>query len=205
MKILLTSQGFATEAIKNKFFEIVGKKPNEISIAFIPTAAYPTPNKSWVKQTRNKILLIGIKSLVDVDLKAYKEKELYEKLRQFDVIFVNGGNTFNLLYWVRKSGFDKVIKRLLNEGKVYVGLSAGSMLACPTIVTASWGDPDDPPDDSSVVNLENWNSLNLVDFYICVHYQDKYKNLIEKQKNKLNGRLICLTDQQAVTKDAVII
>lgn len=74
MKILLTSQGLTTDAIRNKLFEIVGKKPNEISIAFIPTASYPNANKSWVKQTREDLLKTGIKSLVDVDLKKYKGK-----------------------------------------------------------------------------------------------------------------------------------
>lgn len=205
MKLLLTSQGLTTGAIKNKFFEIVGKKPNKISVAFIPTAAYPNVNKPWIKLTKEEILKTGVKNIVDVDLKNFKEKKLYNKLKQFDVIFVNGGNTFHLLYWVRKSGFDKVIKKLLNEGKTYVGLSAGSILACPTIVTASWGDPDDPPDDSSVVKLDKLDGLGLVNFYVCVHYQDKSKKLIEEQKNKLNKKLICLTDKQAVTKDELVI
>lgn len=201
MKLLLTSQGFTTEAIKNRFFEIVGKKQSEISIAFIPTAAYPNPDKSWVKQTREDILKMGIKSLVDIDLKKYKEEKLYNKLKQFDVIFVNGGNTFNLLYWVRKSGFDKVIKKLLKEGKTYVGLSAGSILACPTIEVASWKGMDNP----SVVKLDNFKGLGLVDFYVFVHYLDRWKSLVEEERKTFNGKVICLTDQQAITKDGLII
>ena len=201
MKLLLTSQGFTTESIKSKFFEIVGKKPNEISIAFIPTAAYPNANKPWVKQTREDILKMGIKNIVDVDLKNYKEKELYRKLKLFDVIFVNGGNTFNLLYWVRRSGFDKTIKRLLKEGKTYVGLSAGSILACPTIEVALW----EGIDDSNVVELDNFKGLGLVNFYIFVHYLDKWGSLVQKEKKNLNRELICLTDQQAVTEKGTII
>ena len=201
MKLLLTSQGFTTESIKSKFFEIVGKKPNEISIAFIPTAAYPNANKPWVKQTREDILKMGIKNIVDIDLKNYKEKELYRKLKLFDVIFVNGGNTFNLLYWVRRSGFDKTIKRLLKEGKTYVGLSAGSILACPTIEVALWKGIDDP----NVVELDNFKGLDLVDFYIFVHYLDKWESLVEKEKKNLSRELICLTDQQAVTEKGTII
>lgn len=201
MKILLTSQGFTTDVIKKKFFEIVGKKPSEISIAFIPTAAYPNANKSWVKQTREDLLKTGIKSLVDVDLKKHKDEELYKKLKQFDVIFVNGGNTFSLLYWVKKSGFDKVIKRLLKEGKTYVGLSAGTIIASPTIEVANWKGMD----DSNVVKLDNLNSLGLVNFYIFVHYLDKWENLVNQQEIKLDGKLTCLTDQQAVTEEGAII
>lgn len=201
MKLLLTSQGLTTESIKNKFFEIVGKKPSKISMAFIPTAAYPNANNPWIKQTKENIRKTGITSIVDVDLKDYKEEKLYEKLKQFDVIWVNGGNTFNLLYWVKKSGFDTVIKRLLKENKTYVGLSAGSILACPTIETASWGDPDDP----SIVKLDSLDSLGLVNFYVCVHYQDKWKQLIKEQEKKLNKKLIRLTNQQAVTAEGLIV
>lgn len=201
MKLLLTSQGLTTKTIKNKFFEIVGKNPKEISVAFIPTAAYPNANKPWVRQAKIEILKTGIKNIVDIDLKDYKERELYEVLRQFDVIWVNGGNTFNLLYWVRKSGFDKVVKRLLKEGKTYVGLSAGSILACPTIEVALWKGMD----DSSVVKINSFEGLGLVDFHVFVHYLNKWKGLIREQKNKLNKQLILLTDKQAVTEEGLII
>lgn len=201
MKLLLTSQGLTTEAIKKRFFEIVGKKPSEISMAFIPTAAYPNADKPWVKQTKENIRKTGIINIVDVDLKDYTEKKLYEVLKPFDVIWVNGGNTFNLLYWVRKSGFDKVIKRLLSKGKTYVGLSAGSILACPTIEVSLWKGMDDP----RVVKLNSFEGLGLVDFHVFVHYSDKWKELIKEQKNKLNRRLICLTDKQATTEEGLII
>src|SRR3989344_6789029 len=201
MKLLLTSQGLTTNAIKNKFFEIVGKKPSEISLAFIPTASYPNANKPWVKEAKEGIRKTGITNIVDIDLKNYKEKELYEALKSFDVIFVNGGNTFNLLYWVKKSGFDKVIKKLLKEGKTYVGLSAGAILACPTIEVALWKGMD----DSSVVKLNSYEGLNLVNFHIFVHYLDKWRELINKEKDKLNKKLICLTDKQAITQDGLII
>jgi dipeptidase E len=201
MKLLLTSQGLTTDAIRDKFFEIVGKKPSEISMAFIPTAAYPNADKFWVRLTKEEILKTGIKNITVVDLKNYKEKELYNKLKQFDVIFVNGGNTFHLLYWVKKSGFDKVIKKLLEEGKTYVGLSAGSLLACPDIRVASWKGLD----DSNVVKLNNYKGLGLVSFYVFVHYEDKWKNLVKNEEGKLNGKLICLTDRQAVTDEGVII
>ncbi len=201
MKLLLTSQGLTTEAIRNKFFEIVGKNPKEISLAFIPTAAYPDSNKPWVKQTKKDIHKTGITNIVNVDLKEYKEEKLYGALRQFDVIWVNGGNTFNLLYWVRKSGFDKVIKKLLKEGRTYVGLSAGSILACPTIEVALWKGMDDP----NVVKLNSFESLGLVNFYVFVHYLDKWGALIGKQKSKLDKKLILLTDKQAVTGEGLII
>lgn len=100
----------------------------------------------------------------------------------------------------KKSGFDNVIKRLLKEGKTYVGLSAGTIIASPAIELANWKGMDDP----SVVKLDNLNSLGLVNFYVFVHYLDKWKELIKQQKDKLDGRLICLTDKQAVAEEGII-
>ena len=55
-----------------------------------------------------------------------------------DIIFVEGGNTFYLLKAMRACNFEKIIRKLLKEGKVYIGASAGSIVAGKTIKTAGW-------------------------------------------------------------------
>ena len=47
----------------------------------------------------------------------------------FDVIFFTGGNTPYLAKRVRETHFDEIIKKMVYQNKVYVGISAGSMLA----------------------------------------------------------------------------
>ena len=130
-----------------------------------------------------------------------EENELYEKLKTYDVIWVNGGDTFYLLYWVKKSGFDKILPRLLEEGKTYVGLSAGSILLCPTIEVAGWEGQDDP----NIIELKDHNGLNMIHFFMFVHYNSGWEGVIEKHEKDLSGKLIRLSNEQAVLEDGTVI
>jgi len=193
-KLLLTSEGLTTKKIKDEFIKLVGKPGNEIQVAFIPTAGYPEEDRTWISENRKP--LNELKCLVvDVDLKAIKSKTtLYSMLSEVDVIWINGGNTFYLLYWLRKSGSDKMIQNLVGDGIVYVGVSAGSIVASPTIEIAGWKGYDDP----SVIKLDSLDGLGLVDVHIFPHYDKNWEILVEENKKKLQGELICLTDKQAL-------
>ena len=77
-------------------------------------------------------------------------------------IFVGGGNTFRLLNELHKKGIFDVIKtRVQNNGLKYIGSSAGSNMACPTIMTTN---------DMPIVLPPNFNALGLVNFQINPHY-----------------------------------
>src|SRR3989344_1967749 len=203
MKLLLTSEGLTTPAKKEEFLKLVGKPPSQVSVAFIPTAAIPHDDNSWIQINKQPLTELSIKIVDEVDLKEYENasEKLYAKLKTYDVIWVNGGNTLFLLYWVKKSGLDHVIKKLLDEGKVYIGVSAGSMLACPTVEVATWKDIDYP----TVVQLENNNALDLVDFFIFVHYEERWRALVEEKKHELSSCLIILRDDQAVLENGTVI
>lgn len=195
MKYLLTSEGLSTPAIRDEFLKLVAKEPEDVKVAFIPIAAETEEDTSWINYSKAPLLDMGVTTIDDIDLKEIQNEDLYDTLKQYDVVWVNGGNTFFLLYWVQLSGFDMVMERLLDEGTVYVGLSAGTVLACPTIEVAGWKGVDDP----QVVNLDTYKSLHLVDYYIFVHYQEKWKAIVEEHRNKLDRKLICLTDTQAIS------
>lgn len=193
MKLLLTSAGLSTKAIRKKFLELVGKKPEDIFMAIVPTASDAEKDKGYVEKDKEVFRKMGIK-IVNVDLKNKTEEELFTKFGQVDAIFVEGGNTFYLLYWVRKSGFDKVLPKILKQGKVYVGASAGSIIAGPSIETAGWrgGDRKD------VVPLESLAGLGCVDFVIWPHIEKGQEKTIKESGQKLAYELVPLTDKQAV-------
>jgi len=193
-RLLLTSEGLTTDAIKRKFLELVGKDPEEITVVFIPTAAYPEVDKSHIKEKKKSLLELGIDKIQEVDLKGKNKAELSKVLDNADVIWVGGGNTFFLLYWMRKSGFDKLLPRILAGGKVYVGVSAGSIVAGPSIEVANWEGYDDP----SVIELDSLEGLNLIDFHIFAHFGPKWERLVSDNKQSLEEELICLSDEQAV-------
>ena len=81
-----------------------------------------------------------------------------------DLIMVGGGNTFHLLRGMYEKGLvEKIRARVLSGGAAYIGWSAGSNVACPTVRTTN---------DMPVVEPPTLDALGLVPFQINPHYTD---------------------------------
>ena len=105
-KLFLTSGGLPNET-RDAFLKLLGKNPQDTRVAFIPTAKDPEEDQSYVQRSLDQLDELGF-VYESTDLKEYSKETLGEKLTQFDVIYVNGGNTFYLLDWIRKSGFYQI-------------------------------------------------------------------------------------------------
>ncbi|HVJ05332.1 MAG TPA: dipeptidase PepE [Candidatus Saccharimonadales bacterium] len=84
-------------------------------------------------------------------------------LDEADAVFVGGGNTFRLLKTLHEFGLIEAIRHRVAEGMVYMGASAGSNVACPTIRTTN---------DMPIVEPPTLNALNLFPYQINPHYID---------------------------------
>lgn len=195
MKLFLTSAGLPKET-REYFLKLLDKDPKKVKVAFIPTAAYPEVDKWFVKAATDEIEKLGM-SWEEIELKNEDKDSLYKKLKEFDVIYVNGGNTFYLLDWVRKSGFDQIIKKLLGEGKIYIGVSAGSILAGTNIEISGW----DATWDKNVVGLKDLTGLNLVPFVISPHFTEAERKVLEEKSKETDYSVWAITDKQAVLVD----
>ncbi|HEX2172329.1 MAG TPA: dipeptidase PepE, partial [Dehalococcoidia bacterium] len=80
-----------------------------------------------------------------------------------EAVFVGGGNTYALLKRVREAGLLEPIRERARAGLPYLGSSAGSNLAGPTILTTN---------DWNVVGLTAFEALGLVPFNINPHFQE---------------------------------
>jgi len=140
MKLLLTSNGLSNDSIANAFQELIGKKPQDSRVAFIPTAANPEhDSKDWLVDDMYRIKEYGY--FIDIiELTAFKQEQLEEILSSMDAVFVGGGNSFYLSYWMQQSGTFDLLKEFVKT-KVYAGISAGSMVAGTSLV------PSDALDD----------------------------------------------------------
>jgi len=174
---------------------LLNKEPKDCKVVFIPTAADPYDDKSFVEKDREALVNLGY-NVEDYDIKDKDETQLLEKLGTADVVFIAGGNSFYLLEKVQESGFNKVIKELVDKGTVYVGSSAGAIIVGPNIEPIkSLDDPTKAP------NLKSLAGLNFVDFIPLPHFDNekygpKCKKVIEKYGNKF--KLVPIGDQQAV-------
>lgn len=196
MKLFLASMSVQPETTK-AFLKLVGKPAGEVKLAFIPTAANEYENKWFVEATRNDLRRLGIKELIDIDLTQYTAEGLRLALADCDVIFVNGGNTFYLLDWVRKSGFDLVLPEMLAQGKVYAGTSAGSIIVGPNIELAGYG----PSGDANNINLQDLTSLKLVDFCVWPHLNEQERPYVEAGAKTVACPVAAISDTQAIVLD----
>ena len=194
MKLFLTSAGLPPETTE-EFLRLLGKKPEETTICFITTASHPEENKGYVEKDRERLSELGFK-ITEVDLKEENEESLRDKLESFDFIFVEGGNSFYLLKYMRESGFDKALKPFLDKGGIYFGVSAGTMVAGLSIESANWKHMD-----RNIVKLEDLTGLKLVSFVFSVHIDESNINIVKKCANRANYPVIALTDKQAFLVD----
>ncbi|MDO8503549.1 MAG: Type 1 glutamine amidotransferase-like domain-containing protein [bacterium] len=199
MKLFLTSAGLPPETTE-AFLKLLGKKPEETKVCFISTASfekYPKGDAEYVKKDKQRLSEIGFKTITEIDLRKENEDSLSAKLSDSHVIFVEGGNTFYLLKYVRASGFDKVIRPFLDRGGIYVGVSAGSYIAGLDILPTQWKHAS----DQNAVGLKDLRGLGLVDFAFFCHYKPEYESVINGNKHKIPYSVIALTDSQAVLVD----
>ena len=196
MKLFLTSAGLPPETTE-AFLGLLGKKPEETAVCIITTASFanhPEGDAPYVKADKQRLSELGFGTMVEIDLRKENENSLSGKLANLDVVFVEGGNTFYLMKYVRESGFDKAIKRFLDGGGIYLGVSAGSYVAGPDISPAGWS----PDWDENKVGLKDLKGLGLVDFYISPHYIPEHEAIINKNKDKVSYPIYALTDTQAI-------
>jgi dipeptidase E len=88
-------------------------------------------------------------------------------VEETDAIFIGGGNTFRLLKALEDLDLIEAIRRKVSGGAPYIGSSAGSNVAGPTIKTTK---------DMPIVQPRSFDSLALVPFQISPHYLDPDPN-----------------------------
>ncbi len=195
MKLLLTSAGVTKRTIAESLIELVGKKPSETKIGYIPIAAnVEEGNKDWYINQFLNFWRYGY-SWIDVVDPTAADVDWETRLADVDVIFVSGGNTFHLLNQLRKTGFDKWLNENLSS-KVYVGVSAGTIVATPTIDIAST-----PPGDPNLPGITDLTGLAWVDFEVEPHCDKDRFTEVEAYAKKRNHSVYAIDDQSAIMVD----
>jgi dipeptidase E len=135
-----------------------------------------------------------------LEVSTASKDEIASKLDEADYIFVEGGNTFFLLQELRRTGADKMIVDHVNNGKLYIGASAGSVVASGNIEYLRHMD-----DLAAAPDLNgDYESLRLVDFSIVPHctnfpFKKAAERIMAEYSDKLDLRPI--SNNQAVTVD----
>lgn len=166
-KILLTSTGFDNINIKNKFLELLESKIDDTKVLFIITAANDADSVRVLSFCLDDLTNCGIK---DENITVY---DMHKKvdLKEYQAIYVCGGDTDYLESRIEELNYQKDFIDYINNGGIYVGVSAGSVIA-------SGNYP---------------NGLCLINNKLDVHTTSGSKNGIVDNADDIN-----LTDNQAL-------
>ena len=199
--LFLTSSGL-TKDMNISFFNIIEKRPEEVKILSIPTAGIETDGaREGIAICLYELSLMGIPYenifIYNLELilsKGYKRTySAYvtdehiasklltaEELKEFDAVFVGGGDSAVLCREMVRTGFDCVLEQAVNDGLVYVGISAGSMYAAgnlddglkiiPNPIIPHWNGDKlvSLPTDSKEIQLADGQAVYIEGYNICL-------------------------------------
>lgn len=191
MKLFLASEIKHPESIK-KLIDYTGGLEGK-KIAFIPTGSNGEIEfGNWKGGSWKATNSLGA-TVKAVQLEDYKNSSVIKELEDQDVIWMHGGMSGYLLYWIRRCEIDKHLPRLL-EKSLYVGSSAGAMILAKDQDMSEWYIGESEPGAALIPGL------NLVDFNFYPHYEDHLYDEIKKRYkgNKMylvkNGEVIIVED-----------
>lgn len=178
--------------IDQHFIGLLGDSPK---LLFIPLAGSP---KSWenglkrIKQTFKTIQFDKIEMCIDLaDLR-------WKYLKNFDAIYIDGGNTFRLMNEIRHTHFYELLHRFLHNGGVVNGDSAGAIILGSHLETAHFGESPDE-NQSDVISYQG---LNLLGSYaIHCHYDESEEKEVRKFVKKYGFPVMALHEDTAIAID----
>jgi dipeptidase E len=128
-------------------------------VLFVPFALYD--RDAYTAKAKHRFRQMGFL------LESVHENLAQRPVKEAQAIFIGGGNTFRLLKALYDYDLLETIRDRVDAGVPFIGSSAGSIVACPTLKTTK---------DMPVVQPPSFDALHLVNFQISPHYLDPDPN-----------------------------
>jgi dipeptidase E len=130
-----------------------------LDCVFLPYASVIVSFDDYEFRVRERFSEVGhrIRSI-------HHAKDPVGAIMQAEAIVVGGGNTFQLIKMIQDNGLIQPVREKVMAGTPYVGWSAGSNVACPSIRTTN---------DMPILEPDGFYAFDLVPFQINPHYTDK--------------------------------
>jgi len=192
MKLLLTSSGLTSKRLGKEFVMLLKKSVQDSKILVIHTAQKPE-HMIFVNEVGEEISKQGIllSNISYVNISGEIPNILLSK---YDAVYVCGGNTYFILDRIRKTRLDNSLKRYVKSGGLYIGVSAGSIIAGQNIQIVGWGIEG----DSNEISLKDLRGLGFTNIAVFPHYKHKLKREVEEFKSLVDYPVESLKDGEAI-------
>lgn len=141
---------------KENINQFLGEKA--IKALFIPYAAVTFSYDEYEEKVNNRFKDIG-HSVIGI----HHFDDPKKAVEEAEVIIVGGGNTWKLVRTMRDNDLIELIQKKVKGGTPYIGWSAGSNVACPTLRTTN---------DMPIIDPKGFDVIDLIPFQINPHYLD---------------------------------
>ena len=144
-----------------------------VAVVINAQSGYPDPTENYAREASSLIELGLVPELLD--LKDYFEDTpgLLARLTAVSAVWVLGGNTFTLRTAMLLSGFDVLLPKLLSDGLLYAGYSAGACVLSPSL--RGLDIVDDPLESFMVYGQHpTFAGLGILDVAFIPHYKSEH-------------------------------
>ncbi|MFX1568006.1 MAG: Type 1 glutamine amidotransferase-like domain-containing protein [Promethearchaeota archaeon] len=171
---------------------------------FMPSqGVHNTPQNlldDWEKFAKKSNVKLGIIDNCSMDIASEKEK-----FRNSNILIISGGDPFQLLINLRRSGMDTAIKEFVKKDEfILTGYSAGAYVLTPTLEIAKIFNENYPGGKKYISQdkMKDLTGLGIVDFEICAHYSEtQHKNILDGYLNKKKRGVKLLGDNDFIVLD----
>lgn len=182
MRLYLSSYRLGNKP--DELLKLVGKENKKVAI--IANASDYKTSEERERGVKEQVADLSGIGLIpeEIDLRKYfgKQNELEEEISKYGLLWVKGGNALILQRAIEQSGFNFVVKNLLEKNKiVYAGYSAGISVIAPTLRGVELvDDPNIVPDGYR--KDFSWTGMNLIKYNVAMHYKSNHPEAAAVEK-----------------------
>jgi len=192
--IFLTSESYNVMSDIVNYIDVSKNK----RLLFVDTAGeIKTGERPWLTQAIDVLKELGFE-INEYTITNKTQNEIKEKLKNIDVLYIAGGDNFYLLKKAQENNFAHIVKEFIATGGIYIGQSAGSVIAGPNIYPtyvagrSKWSE-----------KLSDFTGMGLVDFVTLPHFgrENRKEMYLEQRLPHVYGEkhiIILLADNQYV-------
>lgn len=191
-RIYLSGGGDETQssALDNFFFNTF---PSNGRFLYVPVALRGHKLYRGVQKWMEKVVGLHKREDVQFEIVDNLSKFNLEELKEFDGVYIGGGNTWSLMKEFRDFGFADILVKYIKSGGCAYGGSAGAIILGKRI---------DTHDDENNVCVNDFNGLDLLNgFSVTCHFKEEQDRYFSKWVNDNKLPLICLPEEAGLVME----